>query len=101
VSNNSNHEDEGEDEGFDYTKEHPHLPYALAKALYDSFDYAVGLRNGTIIRFRSAKLTPGEDWVFLSDIMRDQHQTIEYCFERGLYVRLSDISWVADAPEGS
>ncbi len=82
-------------------------PPALVKASMDSFDYAIGLRNGLCVRFESATdLSHG--WVRL-DGVRSVSQD-PYCdddvphsgiFERGFEVFLGDIVWAADAPHGS
>jgi hypothetical protein len=82
------------------------LPPALVKALHDSFDYALGLRNGQVIHFYEAHLSESGKWVQLIGFGDEYSHSIEmsgvdYTFPRGLYVRLSDIMWVADAPNGS
>lgn len=83
----------------------------IEKACSDPFDYALGLKNGTIFRFVSAHLD-GE-WLHLSgDSNIHEHnipalvnaagqQEQRYNFERGVSVRLSEIAWIADAPMGS
>lgn len=80
------------------------LAPALCKALGDYFDYALGLRNGQVIRFQEASLRSGGKWLHLagSDEKADlKFFGAEYNFPRGIDIRLSDIMWVADAPEGS
>lgn len=87
------------------------LPPALVKAVEDcEFDYALGLRDGTMIRFIGASLIDDtEEWIHLDlgprmgdgGIIRRDGYGQAWCFERGLDVRLSEIAWVADAPEGS
>lgn len=77
---------------------------ALAKACYDNpFDYAMKLRTGEVIAFSGAKVLNPE-WVHL-DVkpMYDQPEEnrIAYPAERGMDVRISDIVWVMDAPQGS
>lgn len=86
-------------------------PDSLMKACGDDFDYAMGLRDGTIFRFESAEICG--DWVHLDAIMEFAlpnrpeavHTTPElpaqWNFERGVDVRISDIVWCVDAPQGS
>ena len=85
------------------------LPPALVKALDDQFDYALGLRNGQVIRFSIARLSG--KWVHIVGEEGDTHEggarggiemsDSDFHFPRGLDIRLSDIMWVADAPLGS
>lgn len=77
-------------------------PASLLKACFDTFDYAMGLRDRRIIRFENAKIH-GE-WVTLTVIGHsyvDPRDERYYNFERGLDVRIADIVWCADAPFGS
>lgn len=77
---------------------------ALAKACLDNFfDYALKLRTGEVIRFTGAKMiSPG--WIHL-DVMPKQCQPtnngLPFPADRGVDVRIADIVWVMDAPEGS
>lgn len=73
----------------------------LIKAIVDEFDYAVGLVSGEVIRFTKAE-THG-DWVTLGDIDLDKSKLPAQlsCPERGLDVRISQIAWACDAPQGS
>ena len=78
------------------------LPHSLIKATYDSFDYAMKLRTGEVIRFREAKIHGA--FVTLNIDQNggtDKRHYNDFSFERGLDVRLSDIVWCADAPDGS
>lgn len=71
----------------------------LSKACHDPFDYAVGLSNGAVIRFTEAsfdKHTPG--WIHLSEI---KCGTLPFPAERGVSIRIKEIVWIMDAPEGS
>ena len=83
-------------------------PPALAKACVDPFDYAMGLRNGSVLFFEHA-VAVSRTWVtimgvkqgppaVLDDGTPDRNNAI---FGRGLDVRVSQIAWVADAPYGS
>ena len=79
-------------------------PPALAKACCDSpFDYAACLRGGSVIRFDTAEPI-NEEWVTL---FIDEQKSwgidsgMPFPFPRGVDVRVSEIVWVADAPEGS
>ena len=71
-------------------------PPSLVKACADSFDYALRLRNGDVFHFGEAKVY-GE-FVHLDSIKElvDGHS-----MDRGIDVRLSEIMWCADAPDGS
>jgi len=89
-------------------------PPALAKAGIDFFDYALGLRNGTVLRFNEARYID-QEWVHLSAGCEPRYEGLEMlwpplgehrdmgplCFQRGIDVRLMEIAWVADAPYGS
>jgi hypothetical protein len=83
------------------------LPPALVKAMHDPFDYALGLRDGQVIRFYEAEMQKGGQWIKLIAFGEGDHDSsmemsnTSYSFPRGVYVRLSDITWVADAPHGS
>lgn len=91
------------------------IPYALRKATEDPFDYALGLRTGQTIHFHEARIRGR--WVFIDYCRQDTFDdrgfakddltgfprsvTCNRPFSRGVYIRLSDIVWVADAPNGS
>lgn len=79
------------------------IPESLLKATHDEFDYALGLENGTVIRFRKAKLRGS--FVYLDQIMEWDSQEVDagvgYSFDRGVDVRIESIVWCADAPRGS
>ena len=74
-------------------------PPSLAKACWDkAFDYQIGLRDGTVVRFMGASVLDG-GWVSIHGITmiaRIHVQGREY--ERGVDVRLSDIMWASDGP---
>jgi len=94
----------GEDEEFTWQTSKD-VPAALAKAIEDEFDYALGLRNGVVIRFGHAKISEDGAWVHLDTPTYTSGSWVmsgvEMPFERGLDVRLADVVWVADAPYGS
>lgn len=78
--------------------------HALAKACCDNyFDYALKLRTGEVIRFVGAEvLTP--EWIRLevaSQYAQPEDNALPFKADRGVEVRVSDIVWVMDAPEGS
>jgi hypothetical protein len=77
---------------------------ALAKACTDcSFDYAVRLRTGDVIRFVGAEIINSE-WIHLdlgNWLDQPKSNGLAYPAERGIDVRIADIVWVMDAPEGS
>jgi hypothetical protein len=80
------------------------LPPALAKSCQDNpFDYALKLRTGEVITFSGASLL-NLDWIHLTVKPMDEQPSVNriaFPAERGMDVRLSDIVWVMDAPEGS
>lgn len=84
-------------------------PPALLKACYDPFDYALKLRTGEVIRFHEATIhgeyaTLAADGTFNPTRMGMENPNCErlaYPCPRGVDVRIADIVWCADAPEGS
>lgn len=87
-------------------------PPALIKAVNDPFDYALKLKDGSLIFFEYVvPIGRGNEWV--SIYFQDIHKggdVWEWSFnhrfriggnDRGLQVRVSEIVWVADAPYGS
>lgn len=78
------------------------IPPALIKALTDQpWTYRLGLRNGQVIHFSGARLVPGGKWVTLVGDGGNHVEMSDVSFARGLNVRVSDIAWIADAPNGS
>lgn len=86
-------------------------PPALIKSVYDPFDYALGLKDGTIIFFSHAvNYEADRRWVtvFPHD-MHSGNKVYENSFntricmgrDRGIDIRVSDIMWACDAPYGS
>jgi hypothetical protein len=77
-------------------------PPALVKARDDPFDYACGLRTGAVIRFGTCE-DLGHGWVRLlpEPAPADDGHDLPYPCPRGVDVRVDDIVWCADAPEGS
>lgn len=78
---------------------------ALAKACFDSpFDYALRLRTGEVIAFSGASVV-NREWVHLEAKPPDEQpeggHRIAYPAARGVDVRMADIVWVMDAPNGS
>lgn len=76
----------------------PTLPPALLKACYDPFDYVLGLYSGKVVRFESASIHG--DWVTIESPPEGFPGWFYPC-PRGINLRLKDIEWCADAPEGS
>ena len=83
-------------------------PPSLLKAAQDYFEYALRLSSGEIIRFNSAEICGdyvtlyGGDGSYDSRSLADCVQPSQpFIFDRGLDVRLSEIVWCADAPNGS
>lgn len=78
------------------------VPPAISKATEDVFDYAVGLRDGTVIRFQRAVVHGPWVALYFVEFLRGPCQPPAFfTFERGLEIRLSDIVWATDAPIGS
>ncbi len=73
------------------------LPPSLVKATHDPFDYALALRDGTEILFSEA-LIMGQ---FVRLTLLHAERLFDHIMERGVDVRISDIMWCADAPDGS
>lgn len=76
---------------------------ALVKACYDNpFDYALKLRTGEVIRFYEARVI-NHEWIHIEFDLKEQpyEKRIPYRGERGIDIRIADIVWVMDAPEGS
>jgi hypothetical protein len=77
----------------------------LLKACQDCFDYALKLSTGEIIRFSQAEIHG--DYATLLGSPEDntsldgKKQGLPFVFDRGLDVRIANIIWCADAPEGS
>lgn len=80
-------------------------PAALIKATWDHFDYALGLRNGMVLRFEQARIAGA--WLHLRGVSEwtsgENNLRVQtgYSFDRGIDIRLDDVLWVADAPQGS
>lgn len=79
-------------------------PPSLAKACVDQFDYALMLKNGVVYRFTEAEII-NKDWVRIKgtlDAMQMHSESPpDMTFDRGIDMRVSEIAWVADAPNGS
>lgn len=86
----------------------------LSKIIEDDFFFAIGLKNGQVIRGNRATLHG--DWLMVDGEttigdLKSQQATPQYAsaedrtkvwnLQRGIEVRISEIAWVADAPEGS
>lgn len=74
-------------------------PEFLNKAACDHFDYAIGLSDGSVWRVRFIRPI-NKDWVHIDGCaFIDGGKPFE--FARGVQVRVANIVWIADAPEGS
>lgn len=85
----------------------------IAKAICDTFEYTIGLRSGHVVECRQLDECPasGYKWLFVSSTslvsVLDSAGDVELgsgrvpCFARGIYIRVDDIVWIADAPCGS
>lgn len=86
----------------------PLFPLSLLKATADPFDYALRLRTGEEIRFSTAEIHG--DYVTIGGMVEkdgerpldaEQNPKLQHRFYRGLDIRVQDIVWCADAPDGS
>lgn len=76
----------------------------LLKSLCDPFDYAFILSNGMVIRLSGGSPTLKGEWLIFeaADLDRDECYGLSpFSFERGFQCRVSDVTIVADAPNGS
>ncbi len=80
-------------------------PSHLVKAVGDSFDYAAFVRGLGVVRFTSAEVSGDGTFVRLRDWHVEPYDArpgvFPYGCPRGIEVRVADLVWVADAPEGS
>ena len=78
--------------------------HALAKACEDPcFDYALKLRTGEVLRFVGAEILNPE-WIRIDLGEKDRWEkpnNFPFKADRGLEIRISEIVWVMDAPDGS
>jgi hypothetical protein len=76
---------------------------ALSKSCADPFDYALKLKTGEVVMFTEARVLNNE-WIHLTlkpyDEQPDKNR-VPYPADRGMDVRISEIVWVMDAPNGS
>jgi hypothetical protein len=80
------------------------LPFLLEKALTDEYQYLIGLRSGAVFQCshasEAARTDGSSDWIHLHDV---EHVSGVPRFngasfgERGMNVRISEISFVMDA----
>lgn len=79
-------------------------PWPLAKALFDDFNYDIGLRDGSIVHFTRAHVRGTLDWVTLDAegllVAGPMLSRSEFLvdMERGLVIRVSEIVWAVDGP---
>jgi hypothetical protein len=73
----------------------------LVKACYDEFDYALKLRTGEIIGFKTVRVI-SDEWIHVKlDDSCAAKNPFPFEVDRGMDIRISDIVWVMDAPNGS
>ncbi len=84
--------------GDDWIENQLEYPPALAKACTDDFSYALKLKNGDEFRFSQARPID-KTWVRIDGLIVPEGDTT--VFPRGLEIRVDQIAWVCDAPEGS
>lgn len=71
------------------------IPYPLWKATWDPYFYSLGLRDGMQFHFESAHID-GE-WARLDGIRQIRGLAVDLERERGVYIRIADIAWIADS----
>lgn len=71
----------------------------IAKMLCDPFDYAIGLKSGVILRVVCGDVQLKGQWLHIPQ--PEEIEGLPYPMCRGMQIHLSQIAWVADAPEGS
>jgi hypothetical protein len=74
--------------------ENAEWPVVLRKACHDSWQFAVGLTNGTVIVFESASIKG--DYITLQGIIKPPCSH-EFNWGRGIEVHRSMIAWCADS----
>jgi hypothetical protein len=74
-------------------------PPSLIKAASDPFTYLLKLRTGEVIRFTECEIH-GKYATLIFD-ENDPMDELGHSFPRGLDVRVDQIVWCADAPDGS
>ena len=96
------------------------IPWPIVKASVDPFDYAVGLRDGSVLFFEHCQIDADHKFVTLLGVRAHSFASLRhgpearqrtsfvhadretsFTFDRGLVVRVEDILWAADAPYGS
>lgn len=82
--------------------------YSLDKSRCDDFSYAMQLSTGMIVRFTSSTLSENGEWLHIRGVrvMEDLLKLWDYGYEprefsRGMDVRVNQIVWSSDCPEGS
>lgn len=71
----------------------------ISKMLCDPFDYAIGLKSGIILRVVCEQVELKGQWLHIPQ-PREIHG-VPYPLCRGMQIHISQVEWVADAPEGS
>jgi hypothetical protein len=77
-----------------YLRDKLNWPLALIKATQDPYEYVLKLKDGDQISFTEAQYI-SDDFVKLVSAKFGSQK-----FNRGLEIRVSEIVWVADAPNG-
>ena len=84
------------------------IPWPVVKASEDPFDYAVGLRDGSVFFFEHCAIDADYKFVTLLGVRAhsfppprhglDPNRDMQLSFARGVVVRVEDILWAADGP---
>lgn len=72
----------------------------LTKSVFDEFSYALKLKTGESIWFSSATVL-NKEWIHIEGVDISKSNGLAHVAARGIDIRISEIVWVMDAPEGS
>jgi hypothetical protein len=74
----------------------------LIKGCVDPFDYALGTKSGLIVRWTGEIAIIEGEWLNIPEgKLEILGLGAPWPLPRGLQIRISEIVWVADAPQGS
>lgn len=78
-------------------------PALVKSCLHDNRDYTLKLRSGEVVRYGGAKWH-GNGWLTLLDVViqdeMTEHKQLPFLVKNGVDVRLEEILWVMDEPNG-
>jgi hypothetical protein len=76
------------------------LPGALTAACCHPGEFALGLRDGTILFFDQATYLSGSEWIHVHMAIGLRNSPRGFVGGRGTDIRLTDVMWVADMGPG-